>query len=87
MANHPSALKRARQTEKKRLRNKILRTRVKTALQQTRQAIADPSHAAMEQRLQTAASIIDKAAKKGVIHKKTAARKISRIAKQVNTAR
>ncbi|MBC2710013.1 MAG: 30S ribosomal protein S20 [Desulfosarcina sp.] len=60
MANHKSALKRAGQNERRRLRNKAVQTRVKNVV------------------------VIDNAAKKGVLHKKTASRKISRLAKQVN---
>ncbi|MDP4856171.1 MAG: 30S ribosomal protein S20 [Desulfobacterales bacterium] len=87
MANHKSALKRARQNDIRRLRNKSTRTRVKNVVKDVRQAVAEQSGADAVAELNTAKSAIDKAAKKGVIHRNTAARKISRLTKQVNAAR
>ena len=83
MANHKSALKRAGQNERRRLRNKAVQTRVKNVVKDVRLAVAQNTENAVDQ-LNTAKSAIDKAAKKGVLHKKTASRKISRLAKQVN---
>ena len=83
MANHKSALKRARQNDIRRLRNKSTRTRVKNVVKDVRQAVADQSGADAAAELNTAKSAIDKAAKKGVIHHNTAARKISRLTKRV----
>ena len=83
MANHKSALKRAGQNERRRLRNKAVQTRVKNVVKDVRLATDQNAENAVE-RLNTAKSAIDKAAKKGVLHKKTASRKISRLAKQVN---
>ena len=80
MANHKSALKRARQNENRRLRNKSVKTRVKSVVKAVRTADADAAA-----KLDEAKSVIDKAAKRGVIHKRTAARKISRLAKHVNS--
>ena len=85
MANHKSALKRAKQSEIKRLRNKTAKTRIKNVVKEVRQAAA-ASHDSSLDRLNEAKSAIDKAVKKGVVHKKTAARKISRLAKLVNQA-
>jgi small subunit ribosomal protein S20 len=84
VANHKSALKRARQNTIRRMRNKTQRTRVKTVVKAVRQAVAE-SKADTAQQLNTAKSVIAKAAKKGVIHRNTAARKISRMAKLVNS--
>ena len=86
MANHKSALKRARQSETKRLRNKAIKTRVKNVVKQVRIAAADNENAQAADSLKAAKSTIDKAAKKGVIHKRTAGRKISRLSKLVNAA-
>ena len=83
MANHKSALKRAGQNERRRLRNRAVQTRVKNVVKDVRQAVAESADDAA-QRLDTAKSVIDKAAKKGVLHKRTAARKISRLAKRIN---
>ena len=83
MANHKSALKRAGQSERRRLRNKAVQTRVKNVVKEVRLAVAQDAENAVEQ-LNAAKSAIDKAAKKGVLHKKTASRKISRLNRQVN---
>lgn len=83
MANNPSALKRMRQSEVRRMRNRVVKTRIKTVVKQVRAA---SSQEAAVQDLRQAQSVIDKAARKGVIHKKTAARKISRLVAQVKQA-
>lgn len=84
MANHKSALKRARQNEIRRLRNKSLRTKTKSVIKQVRAASEEGSSGSAMEELNSAKSVIDKAAKKGAIHKRTAARKISRLSKLVN---
>ena len=87
MANHKSALKRARQNENRRLRNQSNKTRIKTVVKDLR-LIADSesneSNETFVAKLDAAKSAIDKAAKKGIFHKKTASRKISRLARLVN---
>ena len=85
MANHKSALKRARQNEQRRLRNKTTKTKVKNIVKDVRLAGGKESNETVLNKLNQAQSIIDKAAKKGVIHKKTASRKISRLAGLVNS--
>ena len=85
MANHKSALKRARQNEIRRLRNKSMKTRTKNVTKSVREAVNEKSIDTARSELDSAKSVIDKAAKKGVIHKKTAARKISRLSKLVET--
>lgn len=86
MANHKSAIKRAKQSEARRLRNRARKTRMKTAIRGLEEAISGGSSEAMQQQLQQAISIIAKTASKGVIHRNTASRKISRLTKRVNTA-
>ena len=86
MANHKSALKRARQNEIRRMRNKSYRTRVNNVTKQVRFAEGESSGETITTNLNIAKSVIDIAAKKGIIHKKTAARKISRLAKFANTS-
>lgn len=81
MANHASALKRARQNEARRLRNRTVKTRVKNVVKSVRQAVAAQSPEAATTTLDQAKSMIAKAAKKGVIHKRSASRKISRLSK------
>ncbi len=86
MANHKSALKRARQNEIRRMRNKSYRTRINNVTKQVRLAEGESSGETIATQLNIAKSVIDIAAKKGVIHKNTAARKISRLSKFANTA-
>lgn len=85
MAIHKSALKRARQNETRRLRNKAAKTRIKKVVKDVRLSVGTASNEIARDKLNNARSAIDKAAKKGVIHKNTAARKISRLSKLVNT--
>ena len=85
LANHKSAEKRARQNIKRRIRNKSVKTRVKHRTKDVRLAVGESSKEAAQSNLVKAQSAIDNAAKKGVIHKKTAARKISRLSKLVNS--
>ena len=86
MANHKSAEKRTRQNEKRLLRNKAVKTRVKHLTKDVRMSSSAGSQEAALDKLNAAKSLIDKAAKKHVIHKKTAARKISRLSKLINAA-
>ena len=85
MANHPSALKRARQNEVRRVRNKSYKTRVKKAVKEVRIALSENSVDQARNSFIKAVSIIQKAASKGVIHKNQASRKISRLAIQINS--
>ena len=84
MANHKSALKRARQNEVIRIRNKSYKTSTKKAIKEVRVAVADGSAEEAREHLAKAVSIIQKTVSKGVIHKNQASRKISRLARQVN---
>jgi small subunit ribosomal protein S20 len=87
LANHKSAIKRARQNEIRRLRNKSVKTRIKTIVKDVRSAAAETSGEDMSAKISGVQSAIDQASKKGVIHKRTAARKISRLTKLANSAR
>lgn len=84
MANHKSAEKRARQNLNRRLRNKSSKTRIKNVVKEVQDAVDENSMETAQTKLSAAKSAIDKAAKKGVIHKNTAARKISRLSKRVD---
>ena len=84
MANHKSALKRAGQSEIRRMRNRAVKTRVKSVVKDVRQAVADNTEGT-EAKLIAAQAAIDKAAKKGVLHKRTASRKVARLAKLTRT--
>jgi small subunit ribosomal protein S20 len=84
MANHKSALKRDRQSKVRRLRNRMNKSKMKTAVGKVEQALVEGSEEQANEALQKAASVIHKTASKGTIHKKTASRKISRLSKRVN---
>mgnify|MGYP000681001073 FL=1 len=84
MANTASARKRARQAEKRRLRNKSYKTRFKNAVKKVLKAIEQGNRENVEELLRQAISAIDKAAQKGVIHKNQAARRKSRLMAKVN---
>ena len=84
MANHASALKRNRQNKKKYDRNKGYRTLVKTATKKVMEEVEAKNRENAEKELKKAEKTISKAASKGVIHKQTASRKISGLAKQVH---
>ena len=86
MANHKSAIKRARQNEIRRLRNKGTKTKIKSIVKDVRSSVGEASGEETKVKMNTAQSVIDKASKKGVIHKRTAARKISRLTKLANSA-
>ena len=85
MANHKSAIKRARQNEVRRLRNKSVKTKIKNVIKDLRLSVSETSKEETLKKLDMAKSSIDRAAQKGVIHKKTASRKISRLSKLVNS--
>jgi small subunit ribosomal protein S20 len=84
LATHKSALKRARQSTIKRLRNLGYKTKAKRAVKEVRSAVSNNSADEARESLVRAVSIIQKTASKGVIHKNRASRKISRLARQVN---
>ena len=84
MANHKSAIKRHKQDIKRALRNRARRTRVKNVIKDVRSAIEGKDKTLAESSLCTANSVVAKAASKGAIHWRKAARKISRLARAVN---
>jgi len=84
LANHKSALKRARQNEVKRIRNVGYKTRVKNAVKEVRTAIAENAPEQAREKLRKATSIAQKTASRGVIPRKRASRKISRLARRIN---
>ena len=83
MANIKSQIKRIRTNEKRRLRNKAVKSELKTYVRRTREAIAGGDKAAAESALQIASRKLDKAVSKGVIHKNQAANRKSALAKKV----
>ncbi len=84
MATHKSAIKRAKQSETRRQRNRAVRTRVKSVVKKVRTAVEKKSVEEAQAALKEAIPVIDRATSKGVLHHRTAARKISRLSKKVH---
>ena len=84
MANHKSAIKRIRQTNKRTILNRVFRTRARTFVKKARQAIEGSDLAAAREATRLAVQDLDKAASRGVIHKRNAARRKSRLMKQLH---
>ncbi len=80
MANHFSALKRARQTEKRTTRNRANTSQMRSALRVMRESLTKGDKAAAEQTYRQTVSVLDKAIQKGVLHENTASRYKSRLA-------
>jgi len=79
VANTKSAVKRARTSEERRLRNRQVKSRVRTAVRRFNDALTAGNLEKAQAALQHAISTIDRATSKGVIHRNTAARKKSRL--------
>lgn len=81
MANTKSAIKRMRQSERRRLRNRAVRSRVRSAVKTARTATGAETREAVIEAIRT----LDKAVNKGVVHRNTAARKKSALARRLAT--
>lgn len=81
-----STLKRVRQSEKHRLRNQSVETKIKTYITKLDAALPSKDKEGINKILNETIKVISSAASKGIIHKNTASRKISRITKRVNAA-
>ena len=84
MPNIKSAIKRTKQSEKRRLHNASQKSALRTAVKAAEAAIAQNNVESAQQALLAATKKLDKAVTKGLIHKNAAARKKSRLAKKVN---
>lgn len=84
VANHASAVKRARQNQKRRARNLARKTQVRTLIKKVRAALTAKDAKAAAEALPAAVSALAKSVTKNVTHKRTAARKIARLTKQAN---
>ena len=80
-----SALKRDRQTEKRTIRNRSIKSMLKTLIKNVETEVSNKSTEGARTALGKAIIAIDKAAQKGIIHKSTASRKVSRLTKLVNS--
>lgn len=85
MANHFSALKRARQTERRTTRNRANTSRLRTTLRSFRETMAKGDKAAAQQAFRDTVSVLDKAVQKGVVHSNTSSRYKSRLSARLNT--
>jgi small subunit ribosomal protein S20 len=83
LANIKSAIKRNKQNEKKRLRNRVVRGSTRTFIAKAQKSITDGKEESAEA-VKMAIISLDKAATKGVIHKNNAARRKSRLMKRLN---
>lgn len=84
MANHKSALKRHRQSLVRRIRNRAIKSVLRTSIKSVRVAVEEKSLEDAQAALKVAIPTINRAASKGTIHKCNAARKVSRLTKSVN---
>ena len=84
MANHPSAEKRNRQRIKRTIRNRAVKSSVRTHVKNVRAAIEAKYAKAAKEALKAATIAIDKASTKGVMAKETASRTVSRLSAQVH---
>lgn len=84
MASHESAVKRAKQNEKRRLRNLHIETTVKSSVKKVREAVEDKDIEGARKALLKTIPLIQKASSKNIFHKNTSARKISRLTQAVN---
>jgi small subunit ribosomal protein S20 len=86
LANIKSAIKRNKQNEKKRIRNRVVRGSTRTFIKKAQVAIESGESQTSVEAVQVAISALDKAAAKGVIHKNNAARRKSRLMKRLSAA-
>jgi small subunit ribosomal protein S20 len=84
MANHKSAAKQARRNEKRRLRNRWWRSRMRTETRKLREAVARGDTETAQALLPPLLGLLDRTAKAGVIHVNTASRSKSRLQRSVN---
>lgn len=85
MANNASARKRIRQTEKRTLRNRMRRSRVRTFLRKVELAIAGGDKTTAQTAFQAAQPELQRAVTKGVLHRNTVARKLSRLSARIKS--
>lgn len=85
MATHADAMKRTRQNEKRRARNRHYRSKLRNQTQRVRKAIEEGDYAAAQEQFRAAVSIIQRVAQRGVIHKNQASRRIARLSAAVKS--
>jgi small subunit ribosomal protein S20 len=80
---HPSALKRNRQNQKRRARNRAIRSQVRTRVRKVQETIAEEDVPTAAADLRSAVTALAKAGSKGVLHRNTVSRSVSRLSKKV----
>ena len=86
MANHVSALKRARQSEKKTATNRANKSRMRSALRDLRTALTTGDKTKLDTSFRETVSALDKSVQKGILHKNTASRYKARLSARVKAA-
>jgi small subunit ribosomal protein S20 len=86
VANIKSQIKRNRQNERRRVRNKAVRTRLKTEAKRVRDTARSGDAETTAAQLSTTSRLLDKAASKGIVHPRTAARRKSKLARAARAA-
>lgn len=81
---HPSAIKRHRRSLKRKVRNRAVKTHVHSAVKNAQEALGTGEPGQAAEALRQAMKVLSKAATKGVIHRNTVSRKISRLARRLN---
>jgi small subunit ribosomal protein S20 len=84
LATHKSALKRHRQSLKRRSRNQAVKSQLRTLVKKVREAIEQKDAGRATTELRVAARALDKAVTKGVVHRNNASRRLARLARRVN---
>ena len=87
MANHKSAIKRHKQSEKRRLRNAAVKTAIKSQVKKVRSALDSGDAGEADNQLKRAVTLLDRAVTKGVLHRNNASRRISRLTTAVNASK
>ena len=85
MANHKSAIKRIRTSERRRVRNRVFISRARTEIKKARTEIENSDLPAARESVLAAIRTLDKAANKGILHPNNAARRKSRLMKHLRT--
>ena len=87
MATHASALKRHRQSIKRRDKNRSQRSAIRTAIKETLRLSETGDEKAAAEKVKQAVSLLNKAATRGLVHKNNAARRISRLQRNLSSAK
>lgn len=85
MANHASALKRVRQSRKRRLRNKSYKSAISTSVKKTFNSLEENNIEGAQKHFKEALARLDSAVNKGILHRNAASRKISKLTRKLNS--